>query len=463
MEAQDNYRVYYFLGIGGIGMSALARYFKSRGATVCGYDRTATELTATLEAEGIAVHYRDEVSLIPPEVRDMEQEQVLVIFTPALPADSPELNWFRQQGYTVKKRSEVLGLITRQSRTLAVAGTHGKTTTSTMLAHIMKQSVLGCNAFLGGISANYRSNLLLDAHSDFTVVEADEFDRSFHTLSPFVSIITSADADHLDIYGDAGHLREAFELFAARTLPEGLLILKHGLPLAPPVNLRTLTYGLEPGADFYADGLYISDGNYFFDLHYTTPQKRGTITHLKLGMPGRHNVENAVAAAAAAMAAGVNEDELRAALASFLGVKRRFEYILRKPGLIFIDDYAHHPAELEACILSVREMFPGLPVTGIFQPHLFSRTRDFASEFSKSLSLLDQVVLLPIYPAREEPIAGIDSQLLLENISAPYKKLVEKTGLLNEIKSLRPRVLLTLGAGDIDALVQPIRLMLEEL
>jgi UDP-N-acetylmuramate--alanine ligase len=447
--------VYYFLGIGGIGMSALARYFHIQGKHVLGYDRTQTPLTTELEMEGISVHYDDNVLEIPGIIRHTDQQKILVVYTPAIPADSAELNWFRDNQFTMIKRSQLLALITANTRTIAVAGTHGKTTTSSLIAHILTHSGIGCNAFLGGITTNYGSNLLLSKDSPWTVVEADEYDRSFLTLSPEISVITSMDADHLDIYGAHSDMLESFLLFANRLKSGGQLIYKAGLPLdEKKVNdgVAISTYSLQHSADYRGRDIAISHGEYHFT--FQTPTEKWI--DLIAGLPGTHNIENAIAAIVVALRIGLSEDQIRAAVASFLGVKRRFEYRIRRPDFVLIDDYAHHPEELKACILSVKELYPQMQVTGVFQPHLFSRTRDFADEFARSLELLDDIILLPIYPARELPIPGIDSQMLLDKISEKPKKLVDKGNLLAELRSKPRQVVVMLGAGDIDALVTPV-------
>ena len=447
--------VYYFLGIGGIGMSALARYFHANGKLVMGYDKTSTPLTTELEMEGIAVHFDDSVLEIPPVVRHTPKEKVLVIYTPAMPKDSQELNWLYEHGYTLIKRSKALGIITAQSKSIAVAGTHGKTTTSSIIAHMLKHSGKGCNAFLGGIATNYGTNLLLDKNAEWTVVEADEYDRSFLTLSPVISVITSTDADHLDIYGSHEYMKESFNLFAQKLVSGGLLIFRKDLP----IDVSALTTGVNHNdysgfseAGHFASNVRIEDGNYFFD--YRTQHE--CWPSIELGLPGMHNVENAISAIAVCRAVGLTEAQIRSGLSSFKGVKRRFEYHIRRDNLVLIDDYAHHPEELRACISSVRELYPAKHITGVFQPHLFTRTRDFLEEFARSLDLLDDVILLPIYPARELPLPGIDSQLLLDNISIPTKKLVEKHNLLAELTGSPRQVIVILGAGDIDALVSPI-------
>ena len=453
--------IVYFLGIGGIGMSALARYFNHHKKIVIGYDRTPTPLTSELEMEGISIHFDDTILEIPQIIKVTPREKILVIYTPAIPRDSNEKNWFLENGFDLKKRSEVLGAITASSKTIAIAGTHGKTTTSSLVAHLLKDSGNECNAFLGGITANYNTNLLLGNPDSWTVVEADEFDRSFLTLHPELAVITSMDADHLDIYGDASHVTEGFQLFAQRVLSGGTLLVKKGLDIQPhhlQENVTLLQYSISEEADFYGKNIRVENGSYVFDL--VTPQ--GELNGLTLGQPGRHNIENAIAACAMALLSKVHLVQLPQALASFKGVRRRFETIFKSGDLTFIDDYAHHPTELTAAINSARELFPGQKIIGIFQPHLFTRTRDFADDFANALSLLDEVILLPIYPARELPIEGVTSDMLLERINNPSKSLVQKQDLLNKISEIHKGVLLTLGAGDIDALVPPIHQSLKK-
>ncbi|MEN9346792.1 MAG: hypothetical protein RLZZ77_303 [Bacteroidota bacterium] len=437
-------------------MSAIARYFHAHGKHVMGYDRTATPLTTELQLEGIPVHFDDLVAEIPQLIKSSPLEKTLVVYTPAVPKDSVELHWFQSNGFTIKKRSEVLGMITENTRTIAIGGTHGKTTTSSLVAHLLKHSGKGCNAFLGGITSNYDTNLLLDKNAEWTVVEADEFDRSFLTLTPEISAITSMDADHLDIYGSAEYVRESFHLFANRLKANGTLYYKARLPLQTEQlrsDIQVVSYTIENTADFRSRDVRVSNGAYQFT--FQSPEAKWE--NWTLGLPGRHNVENATLAAAIALQVGLSPEQIEAGLASFKGVKRRFETIIKRDDLVYIDDYAHHPTELSAAINSARELYPGLPVTGVFQPHLFTRTRDFADDFAKSLELLDEIILLPIYPARELPIEGIDSQMLLDKISKSSKKLVEKGELLSVLKSHLPKVLLTLGAGDIDTLVDPLK------
>lgn len=449
----------YFLGIGGIGMSAIARYFNHIGRTVAGYDKTETPLTLQLVQEGMLVHYEDRPDLLQKYLDRVNE--TLVVLTPAIPKDHKEWAWFREHEFTILKRSEVLGLLSQHSRTIGVAGTHGKTTTSTLVAHLLQSSAVKCNAFLGGISVNYGSNMLLhpqgeDLHSDkqFTVVEADEFDRSFLTLHPFLEVITSTDADHLDIYGEHSALQESFLAYSNRLKQGGHLYVRYGLDIIPQLTVPYTTYGLDEHAMIHASNIRIHEAEHVFDLQ--TPDR--LIKDLSLGIPGLHNVENAVAACAVALASGVNEEALRDGLASFKGVKRRFEYIIKTADHVFIDDYAHHPEELKAILGSVKRMYPNRKLVAAFQPHLYSRTRDFAAGFSEALSMADQLFLLDIYPARELPIPGVDSAMLLDSVTSAEKEMVTKQDLVKRIGAMKPSLFLTLGAGDIDALVQPIRI-----
>ncbi len=442
----------YFLGIGGIGMSALARYFKAKGFGVAGYDRTRSRLCEELEAEGIAIHYTDDVAQITPEF--LQKESTLVVYTPAIPAEHTEFCYFKEQGFKIQKRAQVLGEITRMERGLCVAGTHGKTTTSTMLAHLLKQSHVDCNAFLGGISKNYTSNLLLSEKSDFVVIEADEFDRSFHHLTPYMAVVTAVDADHLDIYGTYEAYLESFAHFTSLIAEGGCLIMKKGIALQPRLgkNVKLYTYSSTDEADFYAKNIRIGNGTIVFD--FVTPTE--TIADVELGVPVLVNVENSVAAMAIAWLNGVTADELRQAMASFAGIRRRFETWLKTDSLTIIDDYAHHPAELEASIKSVKALYADRKVLGVFQPHLYSRTRDFYKEFAAALSYLDEVVLLDIYPARELPIEGVTSQIIFDEITNENKTLITKKELLECLKSKQFDVLLTVGAGDIDTYLPQI-------
>jgi len=439
--------IIYFLGIGGIGMSALARYFVAKGYQVHGYDRTSTDLTSILENEGMIIHYHEDISLIPAETG-------LVVFTPAIPSDNTELQYLQNSGVRMMKRAEVLGMLSSEYQTIACAGTHGKTTTSCMVSYLLQQSRIGCQAFLGGISRNFENNFLISETSPIMVVEADEYDRSFLHLHPSIAIITSIDSDHLDIYNNLASVHEAFTSFTSNIVPQGSLIIKKGLdlPLQLPVGSNVFRYAVNEPAEFWASDLQLVDSLYHFDFNYPG----GKINNLVLGIPGLYNVENAVAALAAAILAGSTPEELSKALLSFKGVKRRFDIRLNEPDIVYIDDYAHHPEEIKACIRSARAMFPGRKLTGIFQPHLFSRTRDFAGEFALSLSLLDEILLLPIYPARELPIPGIDSEMLLSLIHHDNKHLVQKTEIPGYFTGKHIEVLITMGAGDIDTLVEPI-------
>lgn len=458
----DHIEHIYFLGIGGIGMSALARYCKSAGLQVSGYDRSSTPLTRQLEEEGMLVHYEDKLDLVPVQVRDLSRkEHTLVVFTPAVPKNHTELNYFQQHDYQVVKRSQLLGMLTESSYCIAVAGTHGKTTTSTLIAHILKTAGIDCNAFLGGISANYNTNFLQGNGTvkgkAVVVVEADEFDRSFLTLAPDLAVITSNDPDHLDIYGEADELKKSFIDFSNKIKEGGMLFIRQGLPIIPRLSKSYQIYSIQQDANYRGINLRVENGTYHFDLEHGEM----LIKDLQLGLPGWHNVENAVAASAVALQLGIAEQDLRQALESYRGAKRRFEYILRRPDFIFIDDYAHHPAEIHAFLSSVREMYPGKKLTAIFQPHLFSRTRDFAAGFSESLSLADEVILLDIYPAREQPIPGVSSAMLLDAISSKEKVLCRKEDLPALMRDRHPEVLLTIGAGDIDQLVQPLKKLYE--
>ena len=446
-----NYKNIYFLGIGGIGMSAIARYFAAKGYAVAGYDRTRSRLCEELEAEGIAIHYTDDVAQIAPEF--LHNESTLVVYTPAIPAEHSEFVYFRQHGFTIEKRAQVLGEITRVERGLCVAGTHGKTTTSTMLAHLLKQSHVDCNAFLGGIAKNYTSNLMLSDTSDLVVIEADEFDRSFHHLTPYMAVVTAVDADHLDIYGTHEAYLESFAHFTSLIVEGGCLIMKKGIALQPRLGngVKLYTYSATEQADFCATNVRIGNGTIVFD--FVTPTE--TIADIELGVPVQVNIENGVAAMAVAWLNGVSADELGSGMRSFAGIRRRFEIWLKTDRLTIIDDYAHHPAELEASIKSVKALYADKKVLGVFQPHLYTRTRDFYQEFAAALSHLDEAMLVELYPAREEPIAGISSQTIYDEITCP-KTLTTKAELINVLKTKHFDVLLTLGAGDLDAMLPQI-------
>ncbi|UAY51642.1 UDP-N-acetylmuramate--L-alanine ligase [Ferruginibacter albus] len=441
----------YFVGIGGIGMSALARYFNSKGVVVSGYDKTATILTEQLSKEGIKVHYEDNVGLI-------DKEAQLVVYTPAVPADHKELNYYRDNKYEVVKRSDVLGAITTSSFNICVAGTHGKTTTSTMVAHILRDSGYGCNAFLGGIAANYNSNFW-SSENNVCVVEADEYDRSFLKLSPDVAIITAMDADHLDIYGTAESVEQAFIDFSSKIKPGGLLVSKFGLSRGNELKgSQHLHYGVnENNADVCATNIKIENGSYRFDV----VMKEWTFKDVVLNMGGMHNIENVTAAITVAHHLKIDDEKIKAAVSSFKGVKRRFEYILKNDSTIFIDDYAHHPEELRALLSGATSLFKDKKCTVIFQPHLYTRTRDFANEFSEVLALADEVILLPIYPARELPIEGVNSEMIVNKIAKANKSVKSKEELLDWVKNNKRELVITAGAGDIDTLVEPIKQLLK--
>ncbi len=453
MSNLHNIKNVFFLGIGGIGMSALARYFKFTGRNVAGYDRTRTILTDTLQSEGIDVHYDDDIRNIPSRWNPAE---TLAVFTPALPYDHKELSWFREKTMGLLKRAKVLGMICNEKSCIAVAGTHGKTTVSTMTAIILQHSKVGCGAFMGGISKNTGSNLMLPTNeSPWIVAEADEFDRSFLHLQPQIALITSIDADHLDIYGDKAKVEESFEKFISQIKPGGKLVLKKGVAMDTTRTIATVySYALKESADFHTVNLKLQNegGYYTFDLK--TPD--GTIANCRLNYPGLVNVENAVGAAALAFLAGASADEIKHGLELYQGVLRRFDIKYRDNSKVYIDDYAHHPVELEAVINSVKELFPGKKITGIFQPHLYTRTRDFADEFAASLDLLDECVLIPLYPAREEPIAGVSSELIFKKMKCEKKHLVGKSDVITLINELQTEIVLTMGAGDIDGISEKI-------
>ena len=436
----------YFIGIGGIGMSALARYFKFKGYAVSGYDKTPSDLTAALQNEGIDVHYEDRPDLIPTDV-----EETLVIWTPAI-HELGELDLVREKGYRLIKRSRALGEVARGQRCLAVAGTHGKTTTSTLTAHIFTESGEGCSAFLGGISRNYGTNLLM-SETPVVVAEADEFDRSFHQLFPEIAVITAIDADHLDIYGDYAHVLESFRVFASQVI--GTLILKEGLPVtAADTKAHILTYHYTSRtADFHPENARPDPlGHFIYDLRYPG----GVLRDIRVGAPGWVNAENSIAAAAIALTYGLSPEAVRHAIGTFEGVKRRLEVHVNTPKVSYVDDYAHHPAELASAISSLRDIFPGRKITAIFQPHLYTRTRDFAPDFAKALSAVDKLILLPIYPAREEPIPGVTSDIILSDVTAPEKVLVPKEELMDYLEKEPVDVLVTFGAGNIDRFIGPI-------
>lgn len=438
----------YFAGAGGIGMAALERYYLSRGCRVAGYDRTPTDLTRALVKEGVDITFDDSVEAIPADFRT-SPEEVLVVYTPALPDNHPQLEYFRTHGYEVVKRAEVLGRITRDSKGICFAGTHGKTTTSSMAAHILHTCPTGCNAFLGGILRNYDSNLLLSTTSPYSVIEADEYDRSFHHLSPYIAVITATDPDHLDIYGTEEAYLESFARFTELIRPGGSLIVHEGLKLVPRPgkDVKVYTYSRDKG-DFHAENIRHADGEIIFD--FVAPDT--VIRDIDLGVPVEINIENAIAALAACHLTGdMKADAAKEAIATFKGPKRRFEFWLKEtsPVKAIIDDYAHHPDELKASINSVKALYPGRKLTVAFQPHLYSRTRDFALEFAEALSLADEVILLDIYPAREAPIPGVTSKIIFDRITAPVKTMITKDDLTETIKNCNFEILLTVGAGDI--------------
>lgn len=441
----------YFLGIGGIGMSAIARWFLKNGIQVSGYDKTPSTLTNTLSEEGINIHYEDDVRCIPQEIL-INRDSCIFIYTPAIPKDHLEKNFLLDQGIPLYKRSEILGWITEQIPTLAVAGTHGKTTTSSLLTHILKNANKNVTAFLGGITQNYGTNFLPNEGPEdiICVVEADEYDRSFLTLFPYAAAVTSTDADHLDIYGDDSSVKESFQLFVNQIQNEGYLIQKNGLGLKSSINQDS--FGLENG-NFHARNIRIENHRMVFDMVYPN----GIISDIPMRIPGFHNIENALAASALAMQVGVSAEEIKEGIASFKGVKRRFEYHLESNEHVFIDDYAHHPTEITACLKSIKALYPNEKLTAIFQPHLFSRTKDFLEDFAESLTMADEVYLLDIYPARELPIPGINSELLLSKINHPNKQVISKKDFVQKMKIDKPKLLVTMGAGDIDTILGDIK------
>ncbi len=448
----------YFVGVGGIGMSALARYFINKGKLVAGYDRTPSELTEQLIKEGAQIHYEENVSLIPQACQD--KETTLIVLTPAIPQEHAELQYFRTNGFEIQKRAQVLGSITHSSKGLCVAGTHGKTTTSTMTAHLLEQSHIKCTAFLGGISKNYETNLLLSQESPYTVIEADEFDRSFHWLSPYMSVITATDPDHLDIYGTEEAYLESFVKYTSLIQPGGCLIIRKGISLKPKIQegVRLYTYSKEEG-DFHAENIRIKDGEIFID--FIAPDTR--INNIQLGVPISINIENGVAAMALAHLNGATNEEIKQGMKSFKGVDRRFDFKIKNEKTVFLNDYAHHPSEIKQSVTSIRELYPNKKITAVFQPHLYTRTRDFYKDFAESLSLLDEVILVDIYPARETPIPGISSKLIYDSLRPGItKQMCKKKDILNVLRERKIEVLITLGAGDIDNYVPAIEQMLKD-
>jgi len=449
----NTFTKYYFLGIGGIGMSALARYYHLKGFQVSGYDRTETKLTTDLITEGIKISFDENVDQIP--IAFLKPENTLVVFTPAIPENNPQLKYFRENNFTLQKRAEVLGNITRQSKGICIAGTHGKTTTSTITAHLLYQSQVSCNAFLGGIANNYNTNLLLSSESNLVVIEADEYDRSFHQLSPYMAVITSVDPDHLDIYKTAKAFHESFEYFTSLIRPGGALIMRKGIDIVPQLQkgVKLYTYSMNDGGDFCAENIRTVKDEIHFD--FVTPNDR--ISDVRLNIPVLINVENSVAAMAIAWLNGVSTEELRTGISSFSGIYRRFNIVYKSESIVYMDDYAHHPSELKASISSIRNLYPDRKITGVFQPHLYSRTRDFAMAFAKELSQLDELILLDIYPAREAPIDGVNSELIFRDVKLKNKTLCTRENLLSLLKEKHLDVLVTFGAGDIDKMVPLIK------
>ena len=455
-----NYKAYYFLGVGGIGMSALARFFNHYKKTVKGYDKTPTKLTSLLEEEGIACHFNEDLTGLKTFLSEYKKEEVLIVITPAVSKDHTEYLFLVDSGYEILKRSQVLGEISRQFKTIAIAGTHGKTTTTTLVTHLLKSAGYNCFSFMGGISNNYHTNLLLGDIEDkntFMVVEADEYDRSFLTLHPHIALITSSDADHLDIYGDANQVREGYELFSKLLIKNGILIVKKNVDNDLRLTDKRIIYSLNLDTEYCAHAIRIEDAQFIYDIK--SPVE--SIHNVTLGLPGLHNVENSIAAVAIAQQLGIKGDVIKEALRSFNGVKRRFDYRVKNNKVIYIDDYAHHPEELRATIDSVKKLYPEKKITGVFQPHLFSRTRDFGEAFAKSLDMLDECILLDIYPAREKPIEGITAQWLLDKMKMTDKKVLSKAAVLEEIEKHPKELIITMGAGDIDSLIEPIEKILK--
>ncbi len=441
----------YFLGIGGIGMSALAKYFKAKGVNVSGYDKTPTPLTDELIRDGIQIHFEEKIESVPKDID-------LVVYTPAVPKDHKEYVYLKEKGYDIRKRAEILGIITKNSYTVAVSGTHGKTTITSMIAHILKQSGIDIYSFIGGISKNYKSNLILSKKNSIAVVEADEFDRSFLQLHPDIAVISAMDADHLDIYGSRDYMIESFRLFANQIKDNGTLFLKKSLKLTGVIpNIKT--YSAKEKADYFADDIQVKNECFYYTINCPDNIK----ISVKAGVPGLHNVENAVVASAVALNFGVKPENIKKALQSYKGVCRRFDYRIKEKEIVFIDDYAHHPEEIKACINAAKKLYPGKKITGIFQPHLYTRTRDLAEEFAKSLAMLDELILLDIYPARELPIKGVTSEMLLKKIKMKNKIVCSKEILIEELIKRKLEVLITLGAGDIDQLVEPIEKSLKNI
>ena len=456
-DISANIKATYFIGIGGIGMSALARFFNKSGILTEGYDKTSSAITEELIKEGISIHFEDNFELISSRIKRLEKEDVLIVYTPAVPSDHQELNRFKSEGYKIYKRSEILGDITNRYKSIAVAGTHGKTSVSTIIAHIFKYADLNFNGFLGGISKNFNSNLILSNdpnNAEYAVTEADEYDRSFLRLFPYSAVVTAIDEDHLDIYKDIDDLRNTFEKFISQINRAGNLVIKKGLNIDKKcIPENTYTYSFDKEADYYALNINTDAKLSRFDIKTPT----GIIKDVEIYIPGDLNIENVVAASAIAKLHGIDDIKLREALKTWQGVKRRFEYVVNTPEVIYIDDYAHHPEELKSFINSIKNIYKDKKITGIFQPHLYSRTKDFAEEFAESLSLLDELILLDIYPAREEPIPGVTSKIIFDKVSIENKRLIKKEELLDSLHITDSGILLTIGAGDIDRYVDSIR------
>ena len=454
-----NYKLYYFLGVGGIGMSALARFFNHYKKTVYGYDKTQTHLTNQLQQEGIGCHFEENEPKLIELLKNYSKDEILIVYTPAVPKEHREYQYLLENNYTILKRSQVLGQISKQFKTIAIAGTHGKTTTTTLVTHLLKTAGINCFSFMGGISNNYNTNLLLGNVSDkdtYMVVEADEYDRSFLTLHPQIAVITSVDADHLDIYGDESTVKEGYTLFSEQVKENGVLIVKKNVDNDLKLTAKRLIYSLNLDTEYCAQNITIQNAQFFYDIK--SPIEN--INAVTLGLPGLHNIENSIAAVVIAQQLGIKGDSIKEGLRSFSGVKRRFDYRIKTNNVVYIDDYAHHPEELKATIGSVKKLYPTKKITGIFQPHLFSRTRDFADAFANSLDLLDECILLDIYPAREKPIEGITSHMLMNKMILKNKKVLSKNETLEFLKANTPQVLLTMGAGDIDGLIEPIEKIL---
>ena len=454
-----NYKLYYFLGVGGIGMSALARFFNHHKKAVYGYDKTQTLLTNQLQQEGIICHFEENEASLKEVLSKFQKEEILIVYTPAVPKEHLEYQYLLHNNYTILKRSQVLGEISKQFKTIAIAGTHGKTTTTTLVTHLLKTAGINCFSFMGGISKNYNTNLLLGdvtSNDTYMVVEADEYDRSFLTLQPQIAVITSVDADHLDIYGDDSSVKEGYTLFSKQVKENGVLIVKKNVDNDLKLTAKRLIYSLNLDTEYCAQNITIQDAQFFYNIKSPVED----INAVTLGLPGLHNIENSIAAVVIAQQLGIKGDVIKEGLRSFSGVKRRFDYRIKTNNVVYIDDYAHHPEELIATIGSVKKLYPTKKITGVFQPHLFSRTRDFADAFANSLDLLDECILLEIYPAREKPIEGITSQMLIDKMKLKNKKVLSKNETLEFLKANTPQVLLTMGAGDIDGLIEPIEKIL---